>query len=75
MLVSFINQEFVPDWGVWNGETWSLFDKFVEVFLPTAQAITTLEGEKYVTQSLILLQLCSLEKCNTKVAQQCMSHP
>jgi hypothetical protein len=62
--------EFVPNWGVINGETWTLFDKFVELFLPTAESIKHLEGQKYITQSLILLQLCCLEKSNKNVAEK-----
>jgi len=67
--------EFVPNWGVSNGETWSLFDKFVELFLPTAETIKQLEGQKYITQSLILLQLCCLEKSNNNVAEKYKNIP
>lgn len=65
-------QEFVPAWGVPTGSVWTLLGQFVELFYPTAEAITMLEGEKYVTQSLILLQLCTLEKCNSKIKAKCM---
>jgi hypothetical protein len=68
----FIFQEFVPNWGLSNGETWSLLEAFVELFFPTADTIRCLEGEKYITQSLILLQLCALERSNKKVAEKCM---
>jgi hypothetical protein len=44
----------------------------VELFVPTADVIKSLEGEKYVTQSLILLQLCALEKANKIVGEKCM---
>jgi len=54
--------EFVPNWGPAASEMWDLLDKVVELFLPTAEAIAILEGEKYVTQSLVLVQLCYLEK-------------
>ena len=50
---------------------WSLLDKYVELFVPTADVIKSLEGEKYVTQSLILLQLCALEKANKIVGEKC----
>jgi hypothetical protein len=60
------------NWGVQTGETWALFGKYVELFLPTANAISTLEGEKYITQSLILLQLCCLEKSAQKIGEKCM---
>lgn len=44
----------------------------MELFGPTAEAIAMLEGEKYITQSLILLQLCALEKSNKRIKDQCM---
>ncbi len=52
---------------------WNLLEKLVELFLPTAEAITMLEGEKYATQSLILVQLCYLEKVIRSVKTKCMS--
>ena len=47
----------------------------MELFSPTAEAITMLEGEKYITQSLILLQLCALEKSNKRIRDLCMLRP
>jgi hypothetical protein len=35
-------------------------------------AISTLEGQKYVTQSLILAELCLIEQGAKKVKEQCM---
>jgi hypothetical protein len=52
---------FVPNWGVATSEAWTILGRVVEIFLPTTVVISSLEGEKYVTQSLILLQLCHLE--------------
>lgn len=40
--------------------------------MPTTVIISSLEGEKYVTQSLILLQLCHLENSIKAVKQKCM---
>jgi hypothetical protein len=65
-------KEFVPNWGPPGSEMWVLADKLVELFSPTAEAITLLEGEKYVTQSLILLQLCYLEKVVLATKSKCM---
>jgi len=62
--------EFVPDWGVTTSETWTVLEKMVELFLPTTVIISSLEGEKYVTQSLILLQLCHLENSIKAVKQK-----
>jgi hypothetical protein len=64
-----ILKDFVPNWDL---PTWSLLEKYVELFQPTAEAIKCLEGQKYVTQSLILLQLCALEKSNNRIAAKCM---
>jgi hypothetical protein len=44
----------------------------VELFIPTTVVISSLEGEKYVTQSLILLQLCHLESSVIAVQTKCM---
>lgn len=64
-----ILKDFVPNWDL---PTWSLLEKYVELFQPTAEAIRCLEGQKYVTQSLILLQLCALEKSNKSIAAKCI---
>jgi len=56
------HHEFVPDWGNPQSDMWTVLDRLVELFQPTLEAIKLLEGEKYITQSLILLQLCALEK-------------
>jgi len=55
------HHEFVPDWVVPTSEPWMILGTLMELFAPTVEAISVLEGEKYVTQSLILLQLCQLE--------------
>lgn len=68
----FILKEFVPNWGPAASEMWDLLDKVVELFLPTAEAIALLEGEKYVTQSLVLVQLCYLEKVALSIKIKCM---
>lgn len=72
ILVINILQEFVPDWGVSTSESWTILERMVELFLPTTVVISSLEGEKYVTQSLILLQLCHLENSVQAVKQKCM---
>jgi hypothetical protein len=54
-------KDVVPNWGKEDSEAWTLFGQLVELFLPTSEAIMLLEGEKYVTLSLILVSLCYLE--------------
>jgi len=56
------HRDFVPHWGDSTNETWITLGLIVEIFIPTAKAISTLEGQKYITQSLILLQISLLEK-------------
>jgi len=53
--------EFVPNWDKPQSKIRSFLTSIVDLFKPTLKAIQNLEGEKYVTQSLILLQLCQLE--------------
>ena len=59
-------------WGDKDSEPWTYLTKLVELFLPTAEAITILEGEKYITQSLILVQICYLEKGVLSIKSKCM---
>ena len=72
LFVLFNLQEFVPFWGVPTDEAWTTLGKLVELFLPTTKTISCLEGEKYITQSLILLQLCLLEKTTNNLILKCM---
>jgi hypothetical protein len=69
IILVLIPKDFVPNWDL---PSWSLLEKYVELFQPTADAIRCLEGQKYVTQSLILLQLCALEKSNKSIAAKCV---
>jgi len=64
------HKEYVPNWGVPTEPAWTILGQIVELFCPTAEAITMLEGEKYVTQSLILLQICALEKSNKRIKEK-----
>jgi hypothetical protein len=54
-------QDAVPNWGNEDSEAWTMLGQLVELFAPTAEAIMTLEGEKYVTLSLVLVTVCYLE--------------
>jgi hypothetical protein len=55
------DKEFVPDWGDMDSEAWAFLGQIAELFEPTLKAIQVLEGSKYVTQSLILLEMCLME--------------
>jgi len=55
-------QAAIPNWGDSNSEAWTILGQVVELFMPSVQAISRLEGESYVTQSLILLEICLIEK-------------
>lgn len=55
------HHEFVPDWGPSLSSQWILLEKIVNIFKPTLDIISYLEGQKYITESVILLQLCNLE--------------
>jgi hypothetical protein len=46
--------------------------QLVELFAPTAEVIMTLEGEKYVTLSLVLVTVCYLEVTTTETKMKCM---
>jgi hypothetical protein len=54
-------KDAVPNWGDSNSEAWIILGQVVELFKPTVEAISRLEGQRYVTQSLILLELCLIE--------------
>jgi hypothetical protein len=56
------HQEYVPYYGVPDNETEVFLKHIVELFHPTIEAISTLEGQNYITQSLILLQMSLLER-------------
>ncbi len=43
----------------------------VELFAPTLQAIAMIEGQKYITQSLVLLQFCHLDKSIGLLLEKC----
>ena len=64
-------QKCIPDF---SAETWNFVEKLVEVFGLTAQSLANLEGQKYVTQSLVLLEILRLEANNNAVIEKCMSH-
>jgi len=44
-----------------DGDTWTMLEQVVELFKPTIDALSRLEGESYITQSLILMEMCLLE--------------
>lgn len=47
-------------------------EKIVNIFQPTLNIISFLEGQKYITESVILLQLCQLEKSIDSMKEFCM---
>src|SRR5687768_8450672 len=55
-------QVFVPNWDHPESEKWKFIEKLMELFSPTLEAISTFEGQTYITQSLILLQKSHIEK-------------
>jgi hypothetical protein len=64
-------QEFVPNWDKPHSTKWAFLEKIVELFHPTLNAIKLLEGDEYITQSLILLQIIQIEKQVGILSQKC----
>jgi hypothetical protein len=54
------DHDALPSWGDRDSTMWILLQQIVELFSPTITAIKALEGQHYVTQSLIILQCKSL---------------
>lgn len=48
-------------------------EQIAELFEPTLNAIKNLEGSKYVTQSLILLEMCMIENSIFEMQKKCMT--
>ncbi len=71
-LLILMFQEFVPNWDKPQSSIWIFLESVVELFKPTIKAISDLEGEKYITQSLILLQFCQLELNIDTMKKKCM---
>jgi hypothetical protein len=66
------DQDALPNWGVTNSDAWVLLSQIVELFLPTLKAIKNLEGQSYITQPLIILEFCLIEKAVNDLKQKCM---
>ena len=65
------DNDALPNWGARDSDAWVLISQIVELFVPTLEAIKTLEGQNYITQSLILLELCLIEKSVIDLMQKC----
>ena len=68
------DKDALPNWGAHDSEAWVILSQIVELFVPTLTAIKHLEGQFYITQSLILLELCVIEKGIKNLMEKCM-HP
>lgn len=66
------DHDALPNWGKQDDEAWTLLEMVVELFKSTIDAIRRLEGQKYVTQSTILMELCLLEMSAKEVQEKCM---
>ena len=66
------DMDALPDWGVRDSDAWILISQIVELFVPTLEAIKSLEGQNYITQSLILLELCLIEKSVIDLMEKCV---
>jgi hypothetical protein len=62
----------VPNFGLPDGETWTLLARMAELFEPTLDAIRQLEGQTYVTLPLVLLQFCHMERSIVALMLKCM---
>jgi hypothetical protein len=62
----------VPNFGLPDGETWTLLARMAELFEPTLDAIRQLEGQTYVTLPLVLLQFCNMERSIVALMLKCM---
>ena len=65
------DHDALPSWGEKDSTMWILLQQIVELFSPTITAIKALEGQHYVTQSLIILQLCLIEESVSALLQKC----
>lgn len=67
------DHDALPSWGDRDSTMWILLQQIVELFSPTITAIKALEGQHYVTQSLIILQLCLIEESVSATLKKCKS--
>lgn len=65
------DKDALPNWGNRDSDAWEKLSKIVELFVPTLEAIKVLEGQHYITQSLILLQLCLIERAVIDLTKKC----
>jgi hypothetical protein len=64
MFYLVVNKKQLSRVPAWTEDQWHLLEKLMDVFGPSAHTLDRLQGQKFVTQSSILLELLMLEKNN-----------
>jgi hypothetical protein len=67
MFLLVVNKDQLSRVPAWTDSQWDLLEKLLKVFGESAHTLDRLQGQKYVSQSSILLELLMIEKNNATV--------